>query len=81
MCYGQLMEVAMLFVVLVTVLRLAGHLLPQAVSLLPGMETGAAILALSVFVFVPYRVWVGANRRRQEGILHPRCPNWIAEYM
>ena len=71
----------MLLMVLVTVLCLAGHLLPEAAALFLAMETDAAILALTVFVFVPYRVWVGTNRRRQEGILHPRCPNWIAEYM
>jgi hypothetical protein len=49
-------------IVIVTALCLARHLLPEEAALLAGIETDAAILAISVFAFVTLRVRLETRR-------------------
>jgi len=49
--------------ILFTALCLARHLLPEAAALLAEIETNAAILSLSVVIFVTSRVWPRLGRR------------------
>lgn len=51
-----------MLIVIVTTLCLAQHLLPEEAALLAGIETDAAILAMSVFAFIFFRVRLGTRR-------------------
>jgi len=49
-------------IILALLFCLATNLIPEAAAVLARMEADAAILALSVFVFVTCRVWLGSPR-------------------
>jgi hypothetical protein len=48
-----------MLIILIATLCLTRDLLPGAVALLADIEPDATILALSVFVFLACRVWLG----------------------
>jgi hypothetical protein len=52
-------------IILALLFCLATNLIPEAAAVLARMEADAAILALSVFVFVTCRVWFSSNRREE----------------
>ena len=47
----------MLITIITLLFCVAQDLLPEASALFAGMETNTAILALSVFVFIVFRIW------------------------
>ena len=51
-----------MLIILALLFCLATNLIPEAAAVLARMEADAAILALSVFVFVTCRVWLGSPR-------------------
>ena len=60
----RLLRRFMLIILITLLFCVARNLVPEATRLLTGIETHAAILALSIFVVVFSRVWSVARARR-----------------
>lgn len=64
-----------MLIVIVTALCLARHLLPEEAAVLAGIETDAAVLAMSVFAFVTLRVRLETRRAGQRSSEGKSC--WV----